>query len=453
MTEVILQAREPRGSDTMLRRVIGPNTIALNAINLSVGSGIFVLPAVVASIMGPTAIYAYLVCGAAMALVLLCFAELGSTISRSGGGYAYIEHAFGPFVAFLAGVLLWFTFGVLSDAAIAAALADTIASIWPAAGTPVARALVLAAFFGTIITANVAGAREGARVAVVLTIIKLVPLAVFVIGCLPSIQPAAVFGGGLPSLESLGKASLVLFFAFTGAETALSPSGEIRDPRRDVPRGIMAGTAGVILIYLAVHVAAQGVLGADLAKEGAAPLVTAATRAMGPWGRTLLLLAAVLSMAGCVAGDLLSMPRTLYATASDGQLPEFLARVHPRFHTPYAAIAVYGGATWFFATVGGFVWLAALASAGLLLVYLAICLAVLKERRSAARAEGGFRIPGGPTVPLLGCALVIALLANAQASEWKPLGGLMAVSAVYYAIRRGAARRAAGTPATPAAGA
>ena len=434
----------PANADAQLRRVIGPGTIALNAMNLAIGSGIFALPAAVALIVGPAAVYAYLICGAAITLVLLCFAELGSTTSRSGGGYAYIERAFGPFWAFLAGVLLWFGFGVLSDAAIATAMAETIATAFPVFAAPLPRALLLIVFFGTIISVNIAGAKEGAQMAVALTVIKLLPLAALVLWSLPSFKAIAITGGGLPPISKLGEASLLLFFAFTGAESALAPSGEIENVRRDIPRGIMLGALGIILVYLSVHVAAQSVLGDGLAKEGSAPLAAAAAVVMGPFGRTLLLLGGVLSMAAAISGDLLATPRSLFATAVDGHMPAVLARVHPRFRTPWVAILTYGGLTCGFAIMGGFAWLAAMASAGLLLVYFGVCLAVLRERaRAAPGTAAGFRIPGGPLVPVAGMAIVAALLANAQASEWKPLGGLIAVSAAYYAVRRATARKAA----------
>lgn len=443
MTEIVVRKRSAKDPDAQLKRVIGPGTIALNAMNLSIGSGIFALPAAVALIVGPAAVYAYLICGAAMALVLLCFAELGSTTSRSGGGYAYIERSFGPFWAFLAGVLLWFGFGVLSDAAIATAMVETIAAAFPEFAAPLPRALLLIAFFGTIIAVNIAGAKEGARMAVTLTVIKLVPLVALVVASLPSLQLVAFTGGGLPPMAKLGEASLLLFFAFTGAESALAPSGEIKNVRRDIPRGIMLGCVGIILVYLSVHVAAQSVLGDRLALEGSAPLAAAAGIVLGPAGRTLLLVGGVLSMAAAISGDLLATPRSLFATAVDGHMPAMLARVHPRFHTPWVAILVYGGLTCGFAIMGGFAWLAALASAGLLLVYFGVCLAVLRERARAKPEAEGFRIPGGPLVPVAGMVLVVGLLANAKANEWKPLGGLVAASAVYYALRRVAARRKA----------
>jgi amino acid transporter len=126
-------------SDEGLVRAIGVRTLAANGINLTVGSGIFVLPAAAAAALGPAAIFAYLVCAGAMLLVLLCFAEAGSRVARSGGAYAYVETAFGPFAGFLVTTLLWFGYGVLSDAAIATALSGTLAAAFPALASPAPR--------------------------------------------------------------------------------------------------------------------------------------------------------------------------------------------------------------------------------------------------------------------------------------------------------------------------
>src|SRR5688500_4114894 len=316
-----------------LVRAIGVPGLAANAINLTVGAGIFALPAAVAAQLGPAAIVAYLVCALAVCLVFLCFAEAGSRVSRSGGAYAYVEAAFGPYAGFLVGTLLWFGFGVLSDAAIANVLVDSLASMAPWVGSPVPRAIVMIGIFAALALINVRGVRQGARFAVGVTLVKLLPLLILIVGGAFAIRAEHLAWTGLPPVEGIGAASLLLFFAFGGAETALTASGEIRDPARTVPRGILLGIAGILLLYLGLQTVAQGVLGPDLPRAQAAPLATTADRVFGGWGRALLVAGAVLSVFGNIAGDVLAMPRALYASARDGVLPLALARVHPRFQT------------------------------------------------------------------------------------------------------------------------
>jgi amino acid transporter len=341
----------------------------------------------------------------------------------------------------VAGVLLWFGFGVMANAAIAAALADSVASVVPLFRAPWARAALLVGFFTVAVGVNVRGAQAGARLAVALTVLKLLPLAALVAASLPHWTVEAVTGGGVPPLATLGEASLLLFFAFTGVEASLATGAEFRDVRRDVPRGILLGGAGIVCTYLLVHVAAQSVLGAGLAAQAGAPLAAAAAVVLGAGGRSLLLAGGGISMGAAVAGDMLATPRALFANAVDGHLPAALARVHPRFATPWVAIVTYGVLSCGAALVGGFALLATLASAGLLVVYFATCAAVLVERRRGHGA-GGFRTPGGAAVPLLGMAAVGALLVNVSPREWLSLGALVAVASAFYAVRQRAGRPA-----------
>jgi amino acid transporter len=428
-------AQDRAQSDEGLVRAIGVRTLAANAINLTVGAGIFVMPAIVAAELGSAAAVAYLVCAVLMCLVLLCYAEAGSRVSRSGGSYAYVEAAFGPYAGFLVGTLLWFAFGVLSDAAIANALFGTLAAAFPSIDWKASRAIFFVALFGSLAFINILGVRQGARFAVTTTVVKLVPLLVLVLVGVTAVRPENLVWTGTPSLPSLGDAALVLFFAFGGAESALTASGEIRDPARTVPRGILLGAAGVVTLYLSLHVVAQGVLGPQLALEKEAPLAATAERILGSGGRTLLLVGAGLSMFGCLAGDMLATPRALFAAGRDGFLPRPLGAVHPRFRTPYVAIATYAALICAFAISGAFRQLASAASAGLLMVYLAMALATLELRRRDVRiAATAFRLPGGPLVPLAACAVVAWLLSHTTRTEAYGLLILLAAATVLYVI-------------------
>ena len=166
--------------DEGLVRVIGTRALGLNIVNLVVGAGIFVLPGIVAAELGSAAILAYLVCSIAVALVFLCFAEIGSRVTRSGGAYAYIEEAFGPFAGFIAAVLFWFGWSALADAAITVAMVETIAIGFPVLSNPFARALFIIGLFTFLVVVNVLGVQSGVRLYVFNTMAKLVPLLLLV---------------------------------------------------------------------------------------------------------------------------------------------------------------------------------------------------------------------------------------------------------------------------------
>jgi amino acid transporter len=243
-----------------------------------------------------------------------------------------------------------------------------------------------------------------------------------------------------PSFGQVGEASLVLFFAFAGAECAVTPGGEIRDPSRTVPRGLLGGTAFLIAFYCAVQLISQGVLGPAIGEQGGAPLAAVAERLFGAGGRGLVLACTALATLGVLAGDLLATPRSFIPVAEDGMLPAALASVHSRCRTPYVAIITYAALSCGLAVSGTFKPLAILASVSLLLIYLAVCLAALQVRRSGPAPSGAFRAPGGPLVPVLGAATVTWLLAHSTRVEAIALAATVGVAAAYFLARRQALR-------------
>lgn len=424
-------------SDEGLVRAIGTWALGANIVNMVVGAGIFVLPGVVAAQIGPAALIAYLVCAAIVALVFLCYAEAGCRVTRSGGSYAYVEEAFGPFAGFVTSTLLWLGFAVFADAALAVAMTDAIALGFPILSQGLPRGLFLVALFGFLAAINVAGVKSGLRLMIVNTIAKLVPLLLLAVVGLFAINRDYLVIVDWPGLRDFGAATLVLFFAFGGAETALNSSGEIRDPGRTVPRGLMLGVGGIFILYAVLQLVAQGTLGPELANNAEAPLAAAATIVFGSWGAQLLLLGMIVSIFGCISGDLLNTPRVIFAAARDGLLPGVLATVHPRHHTPHVAILFFAAIGCVFALTGTFKQLAVVASGSILLVYLGVSLAVIGlRRRKGPPSAGQFRIPGGAIVPVLSSGVILWLLSQMTASEATGVGALLAVTVAAYFARR-----------------
>jgi amino acid transporter len=418
--------------------------LAANIVNTIVGSGIFVLPAVVAAILGPAAMIAYLICAALVALFGLCFAEVGSRVHVSGGAYAYVEAAFGPYVGFSAGLLLGCA-ELAASAAVATIFVGSLNALLPGGGGPVSRAALLILLYATLAIVNVRGVRTGARLMELITAAKLVPLVLLIVAGMFVLHPSFLRWEGFPPIADVGRASLVLMFAFTGVEGPLTSSGEVSNPARTVPRAVLLGLSTVALLYAGLQIVSQGVLGPALASITDAPLGAVAERALGGPGRTLILVAAIVSTLGYVSGDMLATPRLLFAFARDGLLPARFGAVHARFRTPYVAIIAYAAAACVLAVSGSFRVLAVLSAVGILLVDLACCLAVLALRRDDARAVGEsrngesgsapFRVPGGPVVPLLASAVVVWLLTSARAVEFLAAAAVLVVAALLYWLR------------------
>ena len=224
-------------------------------------------------------------------------------------------------------------------------------------------------------------------------------------------------------------------------ESALAPSGEVKDIARTVPRAVFIALSGITLLYVGLQMVAQGVLGPELA-TARTPLADAAGRVFGPWGRTLLLVGAAVSMFGYLCGMILAIPRALFALARDGFLPRVVASVHPRFHTPYVAIAVQVTIACGFAITSTFERLAILANLTLLLLYGACCLAAWQLRRRRVQAGGvPFVVPGGGAAPIAACVVIAWMLTGIRAAEWAAMGiALLVASIVFLVAQRRRAR-------------
>lgn len=418
-----------------LKRIIGTRALILGTINLTIGAGIFALPADVAGKLGTASWMAYIICVTLLMLMLLCFVSLGTKFTSTGGAYVYVEKAFGPFVGFLINSLYWFGYAVMADAAVTNLLVDSLSIFFPVLKMPYARVALMAVIFLFIGWINVRGVKQGVRLVEINTIAKILPLVVLiVVGCF-MIDFKNYSWDGFPPIGQLGSVSLLLFFAFGGgAETALNASGEIRNPVRTIPIGLLTGAFLVFVIYLSIHLVAQGVLGPDLAIYKEAPLAKVAEQSLGQFGVSMLIAGAAISCFGLVSGDILASSRLLFAGARDGVLPKFLAKVHPKYSTPYWSVIVYTSTAFILSVSGGFRELATMASTALLLIYLGIIFATIKLRN--VNREASFNIPGGLTVPFLALAATIWFLSNLTRQEIIPaVVFLFAVSVVYLVAR------------------
>jgi APA family basic amino acid/polyamine antiporter len=418
-----------------LERVIGVGGLGASAVNCIVGSGIFGLPGIAAAMLGPAAVVAYLVCALLVSLIGLCLAEVGSRVSGAGGLYAYVTAAFGPVLGGVAGTLLWFANSVAASAAVANLLMDTAALMVPALGPGLWRVVAFVTLYAALATVNIRGARDGARLSVVLAIVKIAPLVLLVVVGAFAVRTSNLEWVAVPALSQVGQTALLLFFAFMGLEGALNISGEVTNPARTVPRAVFLSLTLVAALYIGLQMVAQGVLGAALA-GAPAPLVALATQVMGPWGTTLLIATTLLSVSGFLSADMLCSPRNLAALAERRQLPGTLAAVHARFKTPAIAIGAYAGLCALVASSGTFRQLVVVSTAGTLVVYLMCCLGLLRLRaRDVAMAGIPFRAPGGSVVPLAAAALIIWLLSTLAVMEVVATTVLVVVSATVYALQ------------------
>src|SRR5690606_26808720 len=290
-----------------LLRSVGRWQLVGLSINDVIGSGIYLLPAAAAALLGPASVWAVLLAGLAVALLVLCYAQAASHFDRPGGGYLYAREAFGAFIGFEVGWMLLLT-RVATAAALANGLAAAASHFWPVAETGLVRLGIVTFAIIALAWLNLRGVQGAARTAAGLAIAKLVPLVLFVgIGAFAaSSLPVGVPVSEIPTAD-LGRAALLLLFAYAGFENMPAAAGEYRNPQRDVPFALLT----MIPIVTAVYVTVEWIALATLPTLAASttPLADAAASFSGSTLAWILTIGAAVSIIGTANNTLLLAPR------------------------------------------------------------------------------------------------------------------------------------------------
>ena len=419
-----------------LERAVSRWQVIAISINAVVGSGVYLIPAAAAAVMGSASLWAVPVAGIAVLLLTLCFAEAAGRFDEPGSGYVYTRAAFGEFVGFQVGWMTWLT-RVAAGAALWNGLAQALTFVLPGAADGFTRVVAITVPLALLTAVNVIGVRHAARLEVAFAVAKLLPLAFLIAVGIPAVDGSLIFP--MPELDpaELGAAATLLLFAYAGFENTAAAAGEFRNPRRDVPFALIVSLALITLLYTLVQLVALGTLPDLAARADGAPLADAAAAIVGIWAGVLLTLGAVVSIGGNLGNTMLSGPRYLFALATGRFGPSFLARIHPRFRTPYWSILLQAIVTCALALSGSFVQLAMLSIVARLATYIGTAAAVPVLRRKFGTDERTFVLPGGATIPVLALVVCIAFLASAAVENLVAgLIALLAGAAIYFFRRK-----------------
>jgi len=390
------------GTTELLRGLGRTDIVALTLSNM-IGAGIFTLPAALAAGAGSWSLAILLVTIVLVSLMALCTVEVASRYDLTGGPMIYAGDAFGPLAGFVVGWLMYLS-RLAAFGAIAAIMLDYGVGLWAALGVTAVRTLAITVFIGTLAGVNLRGVVRGALASNVLTALKLLPLVLLAFAGVGLAGWTSRPSSAPHSLDELGGAVLIAFFACMGFETAAVIAGEVRNPHRDLPAGILGGIVGVGVLHTFLMLACFLTV-PDLA-HAHRPLADAAAALVGPQGATVVSLTAVLSCAGSLAVWMIVSPRVLYALAGQGDLPGVFAGVDPIRHTPGVAIVSSALLVWLLTVSGTFVYLATFSAMARLLMYASTCAALLVLRRRDGPAP--IPIPLGPLWAVLAllCSLV-----------------------------------------------
>lgn len=432
MVETDGDSRLVEGSRGLARR-LGVFDATMLVMGGIVGSGIFMNPSVVArQVSTPFLMQLAWVLGGVVALAgAFVYAELAARRPEVGGQYAYLREAFHPSVAFLYGWALLLVVQTGGMAAVAVTFARYFSEL---TGSTLPHWAIATLTLALLTVVNCLGVRSGSNVQSVLMVLKIAAIAALV--------AVGVFGAGMPHaltegpvldqpaslglLAAFGAAMTPVMFSYGGWQTASFVAGEMREPRRDLPRGLLLGVCGVILLYVLVNYACLRVLGAEGLAATETPASAVMRAALGQRGATFIALGIAVSTLGFLSQSMLTAPRVYFAMAEDGLFFRAVARLNPRTRAPVAAIALQGALAAVIAVSGSyaqilnyvvsvdFIWF------GLTAVSLFVFRKGVAAPNADADGRKGFRVPGHPfTTALfaLACALIVISTFNKSPAE------------------------------------
>jgi APA family basic amino acid/polyamine antiporter len=459
--------RDTDEPDHRLRKNLSAFDLTVFGVGVVIGAGIFVVTGVVAQEQaGPAVAVAFLIAGVVCALAALCYAEFASTVPVAGSAYTFSYATFGELVAWIIGwdLVLEFSIGA---AAVSSSWSGYLAQLledvgWTAPdwlsgeGAVNVPAMALAlAMTGVLVLGIKVSSRFNAVVVAIKVAVVLVVVAVGVFylradNYTPFVPPAEAADpessglhapliqtlfGVLPSTYGWGgviAGASIVFFAFIGFDIVATAAEETRNPKRDVPRGILGSLAICTVLYIAVSLVVVGMQDyTELNPD--APLAGAFSAAGLEFFATLISIGALIGLTSVVMILMLGQSRVLFAMARDRLLPPSLAAVHPRYGTPYRITIATGLLVTVLAGLVPLGELAELVNIGTLAAFLLVSIGVIVLRRTRPDLPRAFRVPLMPVVPVLSALACLYLMLNLPGDTWLRFLAWMALGFVVYA--------------------
>ncbi len=406
------------------------------AINGIIGAGIFGLPSKVFALIGPYSLIAFLACGLVVLLIVVCFAEVGSRFSETGGPYLYARETFGSMVGFEVGWLVWLA-RLTAFAANCNLLVEYSGYFWPGLNLGWTRIVAISVIVLTLTIVNIGGVRNAALFSDVATIAKLIPIVLFILTGLFFLNSQSFVPVANPSFGNFSQSVLLLVYAFTGFEMAMIPAGEVRDPKRNVPFAILTSLGIVALTYILIQIVCVGTL-PELAASRR-PLADAGYQFLGGVGASVITAGAMISITGNLTVLILAAARLPFAMAEQKELPGIFAATHSRFHTPHVSICATSAIMLALALSGDFITGATISTIARLLAYATTCAALPLLRRRKSEPPK-FKAPFGMTVSVLALILIVWLLMHSTPREARDTviaaSAGLAIYAAYKLIKR-----------------
>ena len=415
----------------------------LYGINAVVGSGIFLLPATIYKDLGPASLLAMIFDAVLVLLLAVCFAEVSCYFDKNGGAFQYSKAAFGDFVGFIVGLLGWFV-TIIAWSAMAAGFAKLLIMAFPSLkGTNTFISIALVILLSVI---NSTGLKSSKIFTITVTIAKLIPIFAFVFIAIFFIKGGFDKGNFTPFLQlkegmtlpkALGSTSMTIFYAFIGFEALPVVAGEIKDAKKNMPRAILGSISVVSILYFMIIAGTIAMLGVGILESGA-PVQDAFGQMVGPGGKWIISVGALISILGLNVGDSMMIPRYGASIADEGLLPKVVSKKNSK-EAPYIAIIISCVLTSLLLLTGSFEQLAELSVVFRFIQYIPTALAVIFMRKKNPNAKTAFKLPFGPVIPSL--AIIVSVWMLYMGADTKSLIaggiGILIAAGFYFALNGG----------------
>ncbi len=421
-----------------LLRVLRRRDLIGILLNAMIGAGMLAAPAKVFALAGDWSFAVLAAAAIVLIPLILCFADLGSRFSGTGGPYLYAREALPPVLAFAVGWLLWFS-QALSAATLANLFVTYLGGFFPVleSGWPRVAVILSLGVFLTIIVLG--GIRQSARASNLLVTIKIGFVLCFLFAGVAFVQAdhLAVTSPS-PDPVTFAQAVLIYLFAYSGFERGAVVAGEARDPQHDVPLALVMSVVAVTFAYAAVMLVCVGVLDHPAATDR--PLAEAGRQMFGETGAIAVSAGAIAVITGTILVILVSMPRMMLALSEQGQLPAALGAVHPVWRTPHVAIVIAAVLSFGFALSSTVISALTFATATRLVGYILCCIALFRISRRPEAPQPRFRLRAPGVVSLGTAAIFSGVLLLGALKELRALLVVLAVGLVVFALTRWRAR-------------
>lgn len=413
----------------MLNRSISKWEMVLLFINGVIGAGIFGLPSKAFKEIGVYSIVALVVCAFTVFIIIFCLAEVSSRFEKTGGPYLYATASFGPMPGFLTGWLLMLTRFITFAALINLMVTYlSVFSDWFA--QPLSRIITIVSITLFLAFINHIGVKNTTRVNNFLTFAKVIPLLLFIGVGVFFIEPANFEVKHVPEFSSFSSTVLLLVFAFGGFESILVNSGEVKNPKKNLPFALLLASLIIVILYILIQIVSIGTLPELATSEK--PLAEAAGLFMGKTGATIIAFGALFSIIGTLNAVMLVGSRLPYAFSEEKQLPKFLSFIHPKYKTPTWSLIFFTAITLVVSITNSFLYAATISAIIRVMIYGIVCIALIKLRKTKTGEDGSFKIPFGNLFGVAGVLVAIWLLTSSKMNEIRDVSIAAGIGLIIY---------------------